>query len=225
MLGFNQNNRKDSKAYAREREEMVERLRRHYHIHYEPVLAAMASVPRHLFMPEALRGHAYGDHALPIDFGQTISQPYIVARQTELLGVTKHDRVLEIGAGSGYQTAILAQIAGQVYGLERIPGLARSAQLLLSELGIYNATVKCFDGTFGWSEFAPYRGILVAAAAPEVPQPLVNQLATGGHLVVPVGSEKEQRLLRVTRTDEGIRTEDFGGCQFVKLIGKYGWEK
>jgi protein-L-isoaspartate(D-aspartate) O-methyltransferase len=217
-------NGKDSIGYAREREEMTERLRKHYQILDPRVLAAMSSIPRHLFVPEALRGHAYGDHALPIDFGQTISQPFIVARQTELLDVTKDDRVLEIGAGSGYQTAVLAQVAGQVFALERIPELARAAQRLLRELGIYNAIVKCFDGTFGWNEFAPYRGILVAAAAPEIPQPLVNQLAIGGHLVIPVGSEKEQRLLRVTRTEEGIKTEDFGGCQFVKLIGKFGWE-
>jgi protein-L-isoaspartate(D-aspartate) O-methyltransferase len=217
-------NGKDSIGYAREREEMTERLRKHYHIVDTRVLAAMSSIPRHLFVPEALRGHAYGDHALPIDFGQTISQPFIVARQTELLEVTKDDRVLEIGAGSGYQTAILAQIAGQVFALERIPELARAAQRLLRELGIYNAIVKCFDGTFGWNEFAPYRGILVAAAAPEIPQPLVNQLTIGGHLIIPVGSEKEQRLLRVTRTEGGIKTEDFGGCQFVKLIGKFGWE-
>ncbi len=216
-------------AFAREREEMVERLRNHYLIRDERVLAAMSSVPRHLFVPEALRSHAYGDHALPIDYGQTISQPFIVARQTELLEVRGLDRVLEIGSGSGYQTAILAailaQVAGQVYALERIPELARDAQKLLSELGIRNATVKCFDGTFGWNEFAPYRGILVAAAAPDVPQPLVNQLTHGGHLVIPVGSEKEQRLIRVTRTEEGFVTEDFGGCQFVKLIGRYGWDK
>jgi protein-L-isoaspartate(D-aspartate) O-methyltransferase len=218
-------NGKDSIGYAREREEMTERLRKHYHILDPRVLAAMSSMPRHLFVPEALRGHAYGDHALPIDFGQTISQPFIVARQTELLEVTKDDRVLEIGAGSGYQTAVLAEVAGQVFALERIPELARAAQRLLRELGIYNAIVKCFDGTFGWNEFAPYRGILVAAAAPEIPQPLVNQLAIGGHLVIPVGSAKEQRLLRVTRTVEGMKTEDFGGCQFVKLIGKFGWEE
>lgn len=225
MPSLNLNNGKDSKGFAREREQMVEWLRGHYRIRDECVLAAMSATPRHLFVPEALRGHAYGDHALPIDFGQTISQPYIVARQTELLEVTKNDRVLEIGAGSGYQTAILAQVAGQVFALERIAELARGAQGLLRELGVYNATIKCFDGTYGWSEFAPYRGILVAAASPDVPQPLVNQLAVGGRLVIPVGSEKEQRLIRVTRTEDGVKTEDQGACQFVKLIGKYGWEK
>jgi protein-L-isoaspartate(D-aspartate) O-methyltransferase len=225
MVGPNHENGKEWKAYSREREEMVGRLRKHYRIRDERVLAAMSSTPRHLFVPEALRGHAYGDYALPIDHGQTISQPFIVARQTELLETTKESRVLEIGAGSGYQTAILAQVAGQVYALERIPELARNAQSLLRELKIFNAIIKCFDGTFGWNEFAPYHGILVAAAAPDIPQPLVDQLIIGGHLVIPVGSEKEQRLLRVRRTTEGTKVDDFGGCQFVKLIGRYGWEQ
>lgn len=185
----------------------------------------MAAVPRHLFVPEALRGNAYGDHALPIDQGQTISQPFIVARETELLELTGRDRVLEIGAGSGYQTAILSQVAGQVYSLERLPELARNAQKVITDLGIRNATIRCFDGTWGWNEFAPFQGILVAAGSPEIPQPLVDQLVAGGRLVIPVGSEKEQRLLRLTRTEEGTKTEDFGACQFVKLIGKFGWEK
>lgn len=215
---------KDSPAFARERAEMVEWLRKHHRIRDERVLAAMAKIPRHLFVPEPMHWHSYGDHALPIDFGQTISQPYIVARETELLEVTKQDRVLEIGAGSGYQTAVLAAVAGQVFALERIPELARRAQTLLRELGINNAMIKCFDGTYGWNEFAPYRGILVAAGSPEIPRPLVDQLAIGGHLVIPIGTEKDQRLIRVTRTETGTKTEDFGACQFVKLIGKYGWE-
>jgi protein-L-isoaspartate(D-aspartate) O-methyltransferase len=218
-------NRLDTPGDARARAEMVGWLRDHYRIDDERVLAAMERIPRHLFVPEALRGHAYGDHALPIEFNQTISQPFIVARQTELLEMSKNDRALEIGAGSGYQTAVLASVAGQVFALERIPELAREAQNRLRHLGIYNATIKCFDGTYGWNEFAPYRGILVAAAAPNVPQSLVNQLAIGGHLMIPVGDEKEQRLIRVTRTAEGTATEDFGACQFVKLIGRYGWDK
>jgi protein-L-isoaspartate(D-aspartate) O-methyltransferase len=225
MFGPRSNNRNDTRAFSRERGEMIDRLRNHYRIKDERVLAVMSTLPRHLFVPDALRAHAYGDHALPIEHGQTISQPYIVARQTELLEVDSDTRVLEIGAGSGYQTAVLSQIAGQVFALERIPELARDAQELLRILGIFNATIRCFDGTYGWNEFAPYRGILVAAAAPDIPQPLVDQLALGGHMVIPVGSEKEQRLVRVTRTAEGYRTEDFGGCQFVKLIGRYGWEK
>jgi protein-L-isoaspartate(D-aspartate) O-methyltransferase len=224
MAGLNHEDGKEWKVYSRERGEMVERLRKHYRIRDENVLAAISTTPRHLFVPEALRGHAYGDYALPIEHGQTISQPFIVARQTELLEATRESRILEIGAGSGYQTAILAQIASQVFSLERIPELARKVQSLLRELKIYNAIIKCFDGTFGWNEFAPYHGILVAAAAPDIPQPLVDQLMIGGHLVIPVGSEKEQRLLRVKRTIDGVKVEDFGGCQFVKLIGRYGWE-
>ena len=211
--------------FARARAKMVERLRHHYHIQDERVLTAMAAVPRHLFVPEALRGQAYGDHALPIEGGQTISQPFIVARQTELLEVTEQDRVLEIGAGSGYQTAVLSHVAGKIFAIERLAELARAAQKLLSHLRIFNATIKCFDGTVGWSEYAPYRGILVAAASPDIPQPLINQLALGGHLVIPIGSEKEQRLIRVTKTETGMRTEDCGGCQFVKLIGRHGWEQ
>jgi protein-L-isoaspartate(D-aspartate) O-methyltransferase len=221
----NLNNGQDSPHYARARAEMVERLRRHYHIRDERVLAAMGRIPRHLFVPEALQSHAYGDHALPIEFNQTISQPYIVARQTELLEVSRDDRALEIGAGSGYQTAVLAAVAGQVFALERIAELAREAQARLRRLGIYNVTVKCFDGTYGWNEFAPYRAILVAAAAPDAPKPLIDQLAVGGRLILPVGTETEQRLIRVTRTPEGVINEDFGACQFVKLIGRYGWER
>ena len=209
--------------YAPQRAKMVERLRDHYKIRDERVLAAMLKVPRHLFVPEAFRAHAYGDHALPIADGQTISQPYIVARQTELLEVGKYDRVLELGAGSGYQTAVLAQVCRTVFAVERIAALARGAQRLLSQLEIGNAIVKCFDGTRGWSEFAPYRGILVAAGSPEIPQPLINQLEIGGHLIIPVGTEQEQRLLRVTRTETSTKTLDFGPCQFVKLIGQHGW--
>ncbi len=211
-------------AYTRARVAMVERLRK-AGIRDERVLTAMAEVPRHLFMTEALRSRAYDDHALPIACDQTISQPYIVAKETELLELTDKDRVLEIGAGSGYQTAVLAKVAGRVLAIERIAQLARESAALLTSLKLFNATIKCFDGTIGWSEFAPYRGILVAAGAPEIPQPLVNQLDIGGHLVVPVGTEKEQRLMRVSRTKTGFRTEDHGRCQFVKLIGKYAWEK
>ena len=211
-------------AFTRSRLAMVERLRQ-AGIRDERVLAAMTEIPRHLFITEALRSRAYDDHALPIACDQTISQPFIVAKETELLELTEKDRVLEIGAGSGYQTAVLAKIAGRVLAIERIAQLARDSAALLTSMKFFNATLKCFDGTIGWSEFAPFRGILVAAAAPEIPTPLINQLAIGGHLVVPVGTEKEQRLMRVTRTKTGLKTEDHGRCQFVKLIGKYAWEK
>ncbi len=210
-------------AFTRARLAMVERLRQ-AGIRDERVLTAMSEVPRHLFIPEVLRSTAYGDHALPIACDQTISQPLMVAKESALLEVGANDRVLEIGAGSGYQTAVLAKLVARVYAIERIAQLARESAALLSSLKLFNATIKCFDGTIGWSEFAPYQGILVAAGSPEIPQPLMNQLAVGGHLVVPVGTEKEQRLMRVTRTATGFKTEDHGRCQFVKLIGKFGWK-
>ncbi|HYE16719.1 MAG TPA: protein-L-isoaspartate(D-aspartate) O-methyltransferase [Pyrinomonadaceae bacterium] len=206
------------------RARMVERLRDHYRISDARVLDAMAEVPRHLFVPEALQSRAYGDHALPIAANQTISQPYIVARMTELLEVDKESRVLEIGAGSGYQTAVLARVAGQVYAIERIAELARDAQARIRRLGIYNATVKCFDGTLGWSAHAPYDAVLVAAGGPEVPEPLLAQLKVGGRLVIPVGPARDsQRLVRVVRTEGGFEHEEHGPCAFVPLIGRYGW--
>jgi protein-L-isoaspartate(D-aspartate) O-methyltransferase len=203
---------------------MVERLRDHYQIRDAKVLDAMRSVPRHAFVPEALQGRAYGDHALPISGSQTISQPYIVARMTELLKINSDSRVLEIGAGSGYQTAVLAKIAGQVYSIERIANLAREAQSRIRQLNVYNATVKCFDGTLGWAANAPYDAILVAAGGPTVPQPLVAQLKVGGRLVLPVGETREsQRLIRVIKDEVGYKQEDHGACAFVPLIGQHGW--
>jgi len=203
---------------------MVSRLREHYGITDERVLAALRSVPRHLFVPEALQSRAYGDHALPISGNQTISQPFIVARMTELLKIDSTSRVLEIGAGSGYQTAVLAKVAGQVYSIERIGDLAREAQARIRQLDIYNATVKCFDGTLGWAANAPYDAILVAAGSPIIPSPLVAQLKVGGRLVLPVGESREsQRLIRLIKTETGSNEEDHGGCSFVPLIGRHGW--
>jgi protein-L-isoaspartate(D-aspartate) O-methyltransferase len=203
---------------------MVARLRDHYGISDPKVLEAMRTVPRHLFVPEALQGRAYGDHALPISANQTISQPFIVARMTELLELDSNSRVLEIGAGSGYQTAVLAKIAAQVYSIERIADLAREAQARIRQLEIYKATIKCFDGTLGWAAHAPYDAILVAAGGPSIPEPLITQLKVGGRLVVPVGESREsQRLVRVFKTDSGRREEDHGGCAFVPLIGQHGW--
>lgn len=210
--------------YAIPRERMCGRLRDHYNIREPRVLAAMRAVPRHLFVPEALQGRAYGDHALPISGNQTISQPYIVARMTELLELDDRSRVLEVGAGSGYQTAVLAKVSAQVYSIERIADLAREAQARIRQLGIHNATVKCFDGTLGWATHAPYDAIVVAAGGPNVPGPLVAQLKVGGRLVVPIGDTREsQRLIRVIRTDRGSREEDHGACAFVPLIGQHGW--
>ncbi len=205
---------------------MVERLREHYGIRSPQVLEAMRTVPRHFFVTEALRGRAYDDNALPINFNQTISQPYIVARMTELLELNKQSRVLEIGAGSGYQTAILTQLASQVYAIERIGELAREAHARIRELGIYNATVKAFDGTLGWSAHGPYDAILVAAGGPKIPDPLVAQLKVGGRLVIPIGETREsQKLMRVTRAEGKSKIEEHGSCQFVPLIGQHGWEK
>jgi protein-L-isoaspartate(D-aspartate) O-methyltransferase len=203
---------------------MVERLRDHYQIRDSKVLEAMRSIPRHAFVPDALQSRAYGDHALPISGSQTISQPYIVARMTELLEINSESRVLEIGAGSGYQTAILSKVAGQVYAIERIAALAREAQARIRQLNIYNATVKCFDGTLGWAANAPYDAILVAAGGPGIPEPLVAQLKVGGRLVVPVGETREaQRLIRIVKTETGRKHEDHGPCAFVPLIGQHGW--
>lgn len=189
----------------------------------ERVLKSMGEIPRHLFVPEALEAKAYGDHALPIGEMQTISQPYMVARMTELAEVDKDSTVLEIGAGSGYQTAVLSAVAGRVFAIERISELARSAQRNIRQLGCYNATVKWFDGTIGWSDHAPYNAIVVAAGSPDVPEPLVAQLAVGGRLVIPIGDAEHQTLVRVIKTESGIVQENHDACVFVKLIGRHGW--
>jgi len=188
------------------------------------VIAAMKKVPRHLFVEEALQSQAYGDHPLPIGEKQTISQPYMVALMTEALELKGREKVLEIGAGSGYQTAILAEIALNVFSIERIRSLAIQARKLLYELGYLNVEIKFSDGTYGWSEESPFNAILVTAGGPDIPQVLIDQLVMGGRLVIPVGDSYIQNLIIVTKTEEGIRKEDLGGCRFVKLIGKYGWE-
>lgn len=211
--------------YEIPRERMVKRLREHYQIKDENVLNVMCVIPRHLFLPTALKAQAYADNALPIAGNQTISQPYIVARMTELLELTPNARVLEIGAGSGYQTAILSQLAGAIFAVERVPQLASEAQNRLQQLGINNVTLRCGDGTLGWEIYAPFDGILVAAGGPTMPEPLLSQLKMGGKLVIPIGQDqKSQRLIRVTRTEKGFHTEDFGGCAFVPLIGEHGWK-
>ena len=189
------------------------------------VIAAMKKVPRHLFVEEALQSQAYNDHPLPIGEKQTISQPYMVALMTEALQLTGKEKVLEIGAGSGYQTAILAELAEKVYSIERIRPLAIRARQLIHELGCFNVEIKIFDGTYGWLEESLFEAILVTAGAPDIPLPLLDQLAMGGRLVIPVGDTFVQDLIRVTKTEEGIKKEDLGGCRFVKLIGKYGWDE
>ena len=188
------------------------------------LIAAMKKIPRHLFVEEALQSQAYTDHPLPIGEKQTISQPYMVALMTEALLLTRKEKVLEIGTGSGYQTAILAELSEKVFSVERIRSLAIRARKLLYELGYFNVEIKIFDGTFGWTEESPFDAIVVTAGSPDIPQPLIDQLAIGGRLVIPVGDPFVQDLFRVTKTEEGVRKEDLGGCRFVKLIGKYGWE-
>lgn len=204
---------------------MVEWLRDRYKIADKRVLDVMSTLPRHRFVPEAIKSQAYNDSALPISGGQTISQPFIVARMTELLGLTGTEKVLEIGAGSGYQTAILASLARRVFAIERLPALAAEANARLQKLGIRNVTLKSADGTEGWNAYMPYDAILVAAGGPVVPEPLVNQLRVGGKLVIPIGDDKnKQVLIRVTRKDIGSVQENFGPCAFVPLIGEHGWK-
>jgi len=189
------------------------------------LIAAMKKIPRHLFVEEALQNQAYNDHPLPIGEKQTISQPYMVALMTEALLLTGKEKALEIGTGSGYQTAILAELSEKVFSIERIRPLALRARKLLYELGYFNVEIKIFDGTLGWMEESPFDAIMVTAGSPDIPQTLLDQLAIGGRLVIPVGDAFVQDLIRVVKTEEGIKKEDLGGCRFVKLIGKYGWEK
>ena len=208
-----------------QRSKMTERLQTHYGISDPRVIEAMASIPRHKFVPEALKSQAYNDSALPISSGQTISQPFIVAKMTELLGLTGGEKVLEIGSGTGYQTAVLASIARRVYAIERLPNLTAEAAARLDALGIRNVTFKTGDGTEGWKIYSPFDAILVAAGGPHAPKPLISQLAIGGRLVVPVGKDRRsQMLVRITKTENGISSEDCGTCSFVPLIGEHGWE-
>jgi protein-L-isoaspartate(D-aspartate) O-methyltransferase len=209
-------------VHQNHRNKMIEMLRQRG-IQDQRVLEAMSEIPRELFVPEALAGKAHGDHPLPIGDMQTISQPYMVARMTELLDIGPDSNVLEVGAGSGYQTAVLSALAGRVYSIERIASLSRMAMVNIRKIGCFNATVKSFDGTVGWSEHAPYDGILVAAGGPTIPEPLTAQLAIGGRLVIPVGDAEEQLLVRISRTETGTVREEFGRCSFVKLIGRHAW--
>ena len=186
------------------------------------VLAAMDTVPRHLFVAPALADEAYGDRPLPIGFGQTISQPYMVARATELAEPRESDRVLEVGAGCGYQAAVLARLCARVYAVEIVPGLAEQARAILEALEVGNVEVESFDGGAGWPEHAPYDAIIVSAGAPRVPPLLVDQLADGGRLVVPVGSREEQTLAVVRRVGDRYETREDTRCRYVDLLGRYG---
>jgi len=191
----------------------------------ERVLSAFRKVPRHAFIPDKSLENAYGDFPLPVGEGQTISQPYMVALMTQYLDLKPGDRALEIGTGSGYQTSILAELAKEVYSVERFAVLAERAQMVLNDLGHANIKIKVGDGTEGWEEFAPYDAIVVTAGAPAVPEPLVEQLAEGGRLVVPVGGGFSQTLTLVKKQEGKIAQEEICGCVFVPLVGRYGWNK
>lgn len=207
------------------RDRMIDRQLRSRGIQDDRILQAFRAVARHLFVDPAMEGSAYGDHALPIGLGQTISQPYMVAVMTQALDPQSEDRVLEIGTGSGYQAAILSHLVRTVFTVERIAPLAQRAQRILAEIGVTNVIQRVGDGSVGWSEFAPFDGIVVTAGAPRLPAGLTGQLADGGRLVIPVGSGAQQVLRIVERIGDRIIEREGGLCAFVPLIGREGWKE
>lgn len=212
--------------YTKQRVWMVESQIRARGVRDERVLAVMTSVPRHEFVDKGQLSLAYADRPLPIGFGQTISQPYIVAKMLVLAGVQPSDRVLELGTGSGYQTALLAELAHQVYSIERIPELSDVASRRIEQMGYDNVSIKAADGTVGWGDEAPFDRMLVSAGAPGVPGPLLEQLALGGRIVIPVGNKQYQILTVVHKDGAGrVRQEHHDDCRFVDLIGRHGWEE
>ena len=210
-------------AWARER--MVQEQIIGRGINDSRVISAMRKIPRHLFVDPGIVNRAYDDSALPIGDKQTLSQPFMAARMTECLGLAGSEKVLEVGTGSGYQTALLAELCFNVFSVEKLRSLSRKARGLLDRLDYQNIALHIGDGTIGWSEHAPYDAIIVTAGAPKAPQPLLDQLFAGGRLVIPVGEEQGQTLLRVVRTRTGFKETQLGECRFVKLLGKYGWRE
>jgi protein-L-isoaspartate(D-aspartate) O-methyltransferase len=215
----------EKEEYAAQRVEMIEKQLRRRGISDAAVLAAMTEVPRHEFVPQEMRSHAYDDLPLPIGGGQTISQPYIVAAMTLALHLQPGDRVLEIGTGCGYQAAVLSRLAKEVFTIERRSELASAASATLARLGYPNAHVHCGDGTLGLPELAPFDAILVAAAAPAVPKPLLAQLAEGGRMILPVGDAEHQELQLIERRGDAFPTKLLEGCRFVPLVGYHGWQE
>lgn len=216
---------KESFKYEKQRQTMVRTQIEARGVTDSKVLAALRKVPRHLFVSEALRDQAYGDFPLPIGEQQTISQPYIVAEMTQALQPGEEDRILEIGTGSGYQAAVLAEIVFRVYTVERIYALFIQTRKLFDKLKYHNIVTKYSDGTLGWEEESPFDGIIVTAGAPEIPKHLVGQLAMGGRMVIPVGNQYSQELIKLYKDERGIHKTNLGGCRFVKLVGECGWRE
>ncbi|WP_299978598.1 protein-L-isoaspartate(D-aspartate) O-methyltransferase [Desulfobacula sp.] len=213
------------KKFAHRRREMVEKQIVSRGVTDPLVLEALSKVPRHLFVSEALVDSAYGDFPLPIGEGQTISQPYIIAEMTQSLELKGHERVLEIGTGSGYQAAVLARIVYKVYTIERNNFLFLQTRKLFDGLKYHNIVTRYSDGTQGWKQESPFDAIIVTAGGQQIPAPLIEQLAIGGRLIMPVGGNFSQELVRLEKTEDGIKTTNLGGCRFVKLIGQNGWDE
>ncbi len=213
--------------YKKQRKKMVDSQVRSRGITDKRVLEAMEKIPRHLFVDEGLLNQAYDDNPLPIGERQTISQPYIVALMTETLQLTGKEKVLEIGTGSGYQAALLAELADRVLSIERIASLASKARNILESLNYFNVLVCVGDGTYGWKDESPFDAIIVTAGAPAIPDILKDQLAVGGRLIIPVGDRYTQTMMKLTRLSDNpddIKIEDLGGCRFVNLVGQHGWK-
>ncbi len=213
--------------YKKQRKKMVDTQVRARGIKDERVLRAMEKIPRHLFVDEGIINQAYDDNPLPIGERQTISQPYIVALMTEALQLTGREKVLEIGTGSGYQAALLAELADRVLSLERIASLASKARNIIESLNYFNVLIWAGDGTYGWKDEAPFDAIIVTAGAPAIPDTLKDQLAVGGKLIIPVGDRCTQTMMKLTRLSEDpkdYKVEELGGCRFVNLIGEHGWK-
>lgn len=214
-----------TEKYSLERDKMIREQLAARQIRDPKVIEAMRAVPRHLFVPDEVKSNAYEDRPLPIGKDQTISQPYMVALMVQALELNGNEKVLEIGTGSGYETAILAELSAQVFSIERLEDLAARAQTLLAALGYQNIRIKVGDGTLGWQEHAPYDAIVITASSPQIPRPLIEQLQPNGIFILPMGEEQLQSLVRLRKSIDGIREEYLGECRFVKLRGAYGWEE
>jgi protein-L-isoaspartate(D-aspartate) O-methyltransferase len=212
----------NDRRFERQRRQLIEVIRERGIDDLE-VLRVFDLVPRHLFVPDAVQHRAYEDKPVPIGFGQTASQPSLQALYMQLLKLKQTDRVLEVGTGSGYQTALLAHLAGHVYSIERLRELSARARTVLDSLRFTNIALLVGDGTVGWSRYAPYDAILVSAASPGVPQALLDQLASNGRMLIPVGDRNEQTLTLYEKTADGIRSEEITACAFVPLVGRFGW--